>query len=76
MADIQKLAENLTEEEVIGFFNTAAKKVGTRLAGMESLYAFAKANSKEISTIEGADAFVQKAKEDSNELLQVAASKF
>jgi glutaminyl-tRNA synthetase len=76
MADIQNLAENLTEEELIGFFNTAAKKVGTRLAGMESLYAFAKAHSKEISAIEGAEEFVQKAKEDANELLQTAASKF
>ncbi|MGK0251098.1 MAG: glutaminyl-tRNA synthetase, partial [Gammaproteobacteria bacterium] len=76
MDDIQKLAKNLTEEEVIGFFNTAAKKVGTRLAGVESLYAFAKANSKEISTIEGAEGFVEKAKDDANELLQAAASKF
>lgn len=76
MADIQNLAENLTEEELIGFFNTAAKKVGTRLAGMESLYAFAKAHSKEISAIEGAEEFVQKAKEDANELLQTSASKF
>ena len=45
------------------------------MAGIESLYAFAKANSKEISTILGADEFVQKAKEDSNELLRGAASK-
>ena len=76
VADIQKLAEKLTEEEVIGFFNTAAKKVGTRLAGIESLYAFAKAHSKPIAHIEGAEEFVQKAKDDSNELLQEAAQKF
>jgi glutaminyl-tRNA synthetase len=74
--DIQKLALTLTEEEVIGFFNTAAKKVGTRLAGMESLYAFAKAHSKPIAQIQGAEEFVQKAKDDSNELLQEAAKKF
>jgi glutaminyl-tRNA synthetase len=75
VADIQKLAESLTEEEVIGFFNTAAKKIGTRLAGVESLYAFAKAHSKPIAQIPGADEFVQKAKDDGNELLQAAASK-
>ena len=76
VADIQKLAAQLTEEEVKGFFNTAAKKVGTRLAGMESLYAFAKAQNKTIKDIEGAEAFVEKAREDNNELLQEAASRF
>ena len=75
IADIQKLAVNLSEEEVIGFFGTAAKKVGTRLAGIESLYAFAKAQSKEISSIAGAEEFIQKAKEDANELLVEAAQK-
>ena len=73
IADIQKLAVNLSEEEVIGFFGTAAKKVGTRMAGIVSLYAFAKAQSKEISSIAGAEEFVQKAKEDGNELLQEVA---
>ncbi|WP_405203234.1 glutamine--tRNA ligase/YqeY domain fusion protein [Dokdonia sp. LLG6352-1] len=76
VADIQKLATQLTEEEVKGFFNTAAKKVGTRLAGMESLYAFAKAQNKTIKDIEGAEAFVEKAREDKNELLQEAAARF
>ena len=76
VVDIQKLAAQLTEEEVKGFFNTAAKKVGTRLAGMESLYAFAKAQNKTIKDIEGAEAFVEKAREDKNELLQEAASRF
>ena len=76
VADIQKLAVQLTEEEVKGFFNTAAKKVGTRLAGMESLYAFAKAQNKTIKDIEGAEAFVEKAREDKNELLQEAAARF
>ena len=75
IADIQKLAVNLSEEEVIGFFGTAAKKVGTRLAGIVSLYAFAKAQSKEISSIAGAEEFIQKAKEDANELLVEAAQK-
>jgi len=76
IADIQNYAIKLTEEEVQGFFNTSAKKIGTRLAGMESLYAFAKAHEKQINDIEGAAAFVQKAREDSNELLQEAAAKF
>jgi len=75
VADIQKLAATLTEDEVTGFFKTAAKKVGTRIAGIESLYAFAKAHSKQISAIPGAEEFVQKAKEDKNELLQEAAAK-
>ena len=76
VADIQKLAASLTEDEVKGFFNTSAKKVGTRIAGIESLYAFAKAQNKTINDIEGAEAFVEKAKEDSNEILQEAASRF
>jgi glutaminyl-tRNA synthetase len=75
IADIKKLAVNLSQEEVQGFFNTAAKKVGTRMAGVVSLYAFAKAHSKEISSIEGAEEFVQKALEDKNELLQEVAKR-
>ncbi|MFT5892261.1 MAG: glutaminyl-tRNA synthetase, partial [Dokdonia sp.] len=75
MENIQKLAVNLTEEEVLGFFPTAAKKIGTRMAGIESLYAFAKAHSKEIQDIPGAEDFVQKAKDDANELLSEVASK-
>jgi len=76
IADIEKLAISLTEEEVTGFFNTAAKKVGTRMAGVVSLYAFAKAHSKEITTIPGAQEFVQKALDDKNELLQEVAKTF
>lgn len=73
IADIEKHAVYLSEEEVIGFFNTTAKKVGTRMAGIVSLYAFAKAHSKEISSINGAEEFIQKAQEDKNELLQEVA---
>ena len=73
ISDIEKLAGTLTQEEVIGFFGTASKKVGTRMAGIVSLYAFAKAHSKEISNIPGAEEFIQKAKEDKNELLQDVA---
>ena len=74
IADIKKLATQLTEEEVTGFFNTAAKKVGTRLAGLESLYAYAKAHNTTIDAIPGASIFVQAALDDSHELLQQAAS--
>ena len=75
IADIERLATELTQEEVAGFFNTAAKKVGTRMAGIVSLYAFAKAHSKEISSINGAQEFVQKALEDKNDLLQEVAKR-
>lgn len=76
IAKIRELAPQLTQEEVIGFFNTAAKKVGTRMAGIESLYAFAKAHSKNVADIPGAEDFITAAKEDKNELLQEAAAKF
>lgn len=76
LSDIQNYAVELTEEEIKGFFNTSAKKIGTRLAGLVSLYAFAKAKNTPISDIEGALDFIQKAAGDSNELLQEAASRF
>ena len=46
-----------------------------RIKKVEELFAFAKAQSKEISNILGAEEFVQKAKEDANELLVEAAQK-
>jgi len=49
--------------------------VGTRMAGVVSLYAFAKAHSKEITTIPGAEEFVLKALDDKNELLQEVAKR-
>ncbi len=76
IADIQNYAVKLSQDEVQSFFNTSAKKVGTRLAGIEVLYAFAKARNKNISEIEGAEEFVEKAKTDTHPLLQEAASKF
>lgn len=76
LLDIEKLAVNLTEEEVKGFFTTSVKKVGTRLAGIMSLYAFAKAHEKSIASIEGAQAFIDKAIADSNSLLQEIATRF
>lgn len=76
LLNIEKLAASLTEEEVKGFFNTSAKKVGTRLAGMTSLYAFAKAQNKNIASIDGAQVFIDKATADGNILLQEAAARF
>ncbi len=73
---IHKWAIEITEDEVISFFGTAAKKVGTRLAGLEALYAYTKAQSKAYTEISGADAFVIQAKEDTHELLIEAAHKF
>ena len=73
---IHQWAIEITEDEVISFFGTAAKKVGTRLAGLEALYAYAKAQSKAYTEISGADAFVAQAKEDANDLLVQAAQKF
>ena len=71
---IHNWATEITEEEVISFFGTSAKKIGTRLAGIETLYAFAKAHNKEINTIPGAMVFIEKAMD--NELLKAAAAKF
>jgi len=76
IAKIHQWATEISEEEVISFFGTAAKKTGTRLAGLEALFAFAQAQSKTISDIPGAQDFVGRAKEDSNELLIAAAGKF
>jgi len=76
VAKIHQWATEISEEEVISFFGTAAKKIGTRLAGLEALFAFAKAQSKTISEIPGAQDFVDRAKEDSNELLVQTAKKF
>ena len=76
IAKIQEWAKELTEDEVKGFFNTAAKKIGTRLAGLESLHSYVLHHNKTYRDIEGADEFVEKAKADTNELLQTSASRF
>jgi len=73
---IHQWATEISEDEVISFFGTSAKKVGTRLAGLESLYAYAKSQSKVFTDILGAEAFVEQAKQDTNELLTQAAQKF
>ena len=69
---IQELAKSISYEELIPFFGTALKKVGTRIVTMIALGVLIKSNQEitpEIKT------FVRKALEDKNELLVTEASK-
>ena len=69
---IQELAKSISYEELIPFFGTALKKVGTRIVTMIALGVLIKNNQEitpEIKT------FVRKALEDKNELLVAEASK-
>ena len=69
---IQELAKSISYEELIPFFGTALKKVGTRIVTMIALGVLIKSNQEitpEIKT------FVRKALEDKNELLVIEASK-
>ena len=68
--EIQKLAINVSYEELEPLFNTAAKKVGTRIAVVLTLGVLLKNGldkNKEIDT------FITNALEDSNELLVAEA---
>jgi glutaminyl-tRNA synthetase len=65
-AEILKLAEEVNYEDLQPLFNTAAKKVGTRIATMITLSVLLK-NGQERN--EDIDAFIEKAKNDKNELL-------
>ena len=69
---IQELAKSISYEELIPFFGTALKKVGTRIVTMIALGVLIKNNQEitpEIKT------FLRKALEDKNELLVAEASK-
>jgi glutaminyl-tRNA synthetase len=69
---IQELAKSISYEELIPFFGTALKKVGTRTVTMIALGVLIENNQEitpEIKT------FVRKALEDKNELLVTEASK-
>ena len=69
---IQELAKSISYEELIPFFGTALKKVGTRTVTMIALGVLIENNQEitpEIKT------FVRKALEDKNELLVAEASK-
>ncbi len=62
----QKLAENITYEELRPLFGTAVKKAGTRIVTMISLGVLIKRGQEANDEIK---AFVNKALEDKNELL-------
>ncbi|GGK30451.1 glutamine--tRNA ligase [Yeosuana aromativorans] len=69
-AEIQKLAEGVTYEELAPLFNTAAKKTGTRIAVMITLGVLLKQGLEKNSDIE---AFIENALADSNSLLVAEA---
>jgi glutaminyl-tRNA synthetase len=69
-AEILDLAKNVSYEELEPLFNTATKKVGTRIAAMLILNVLVKnGQAKNASIME----FIEKALEDSNELLVAEA---
>lgn len=65
-AEILKLAEEVSYEDLHPLFNTAAKKAGTRIATMLALSVLIKNGLQRNPEI---DAFIAKALEDKNELL-------
>ena len=69
--EILKLAEEVSYEELLPLFNTAAKKVGTRIAVTLTLSVLLKNGHKRDADI---DAFIAKAKADSNTLLVAEAN--
>ncbi|WP_456438949.1 glutamine--tRNA ligase/YqeY domain fusion protein [Psychroserpens sp.] len=69
-AEILKLAEEVSYDDLQPLFNTAAKKAGTRIATMITLSVLLKNGQERNEDIE---AFISKAKEDSNELLVAEA---
>jgi glutaminyl-tRNA synthetase len=71
-AEIQELAKDVSYEELEPLFNTAVKKVGTRIAVMITLEVLLKNGLKNNSDIQD---FIAKALEDTNDLLVAEASK-
>lgn len=69
-AEIQQLAQEVSYEELQPLFNTAAKKIGTRIAVMISLNILLTNGLKRDESIE---AFIEKALDDDNELLRAEA---
>lgn len=69
-AEILKLAENVCYEDLEPLFNTAAKKVGTRIATVLALSVLLKNG---LAKNEAINAFINKALEDKNELLVAEA---
>ncbi len=64
--EIQKLAENVSYEDLQLLFNTAAKKAGTRIAAILTLGVLLKNGLQKNDDISG---FISKALEDKNDLL-------
>ncbi|MDO5969177.1 glutamine--tRNA ligase/YqeY domain fusion protein [Flavivirga aquimarina] len=65
-AEIQELAKSVTYEELEPLFNTAAKKVGTRIAVAMTLGVLL---NNGLERNENINIFIEKASSDSNELL-------
>ncbi|WP_026754357.1 glutamine--tRNA ligase/YqeY domain fusion protein [Sediminibacter sp. Hel_I_10] len=70
-AEILKLAENVSYDDVQPLFNTAVKKAGTRIATMLALSVLLKNGQASNADIED---FIEKAKADKNELLVFEAN--
>ncbi|MEZ4801545.1 MAG: glutamine--tRNA ligase/YqeY domain fusion protein [Gelidibacter sp.] len=70
-AEIQELAKNVSYEDLEPWFNTAAKKIGTRIATMITLGVLIENGLKKNEDIHR---FIQGGLEDKNELLQKEAS--
>ncbi len=70
-AEIKKLSETITYEEVCPLFGTAAKKVGTRIAVMIVLKELLKKGQERNTEIEE---FIKKASADKNTLLSQESS--
>lgn len=70
-AEIQKLAKEVTYEELEPLFETAVKKVGTRIAAMLTLGVLLDEGLEKNEAIE---AFIIKAQEDKNDLLVMEAN--
>lgn len=69
-AEIQELAKNVSYDELEPWFNTAAKKVGTRIATMLTLSVLLEQG---LERNEAIDAFVTSGLEDKNEVLVAIA---
>jgi glutaminyl-tRNA synthetase len=72
MKSIREFAEEVTYEEIEPLFDTAAKKVGTRIAVMLSLGALLK---KGQAKTQAAANFIESGKTDENEILRTEAEK-
>ncbi|WP_178991371.1 glutamine--tRNA ligase/YqeY domain fusion protein [Winogradskyella schleiferi] len=70
-AEIQKLAKNVSYDDLEPLFGTAVKKAGTRIAVLIALKVLLKNGLQRNDAI---DEFIVKAKEDKNEILVTEAS--